>query len=152
MKRPTVGKLRRVPWLRSAFVWMLAVLLLAGAATYSQGTRYAISGNNFFAAAETLPAAVDSPCASAGQDSAAQDSGAITPVHQACPAGPDASAEDCCGRGQAPRGEPAPLRTGAVDPPAVLHWEPGGAHAAAPPTEEPEFRALTLAQLSVSRT
>lgn len=152
MKRPTVGKLRRVPWLRSAFVWILAVLLLTAAATYSHGTRYAISGNNFFATAEALPAGMDNPCASAGNDSGTQESGPASPVHRACPAGPDSSAEDCCGRGQAPRGEPVPLRTGAVDPPPMPHREPGGAHAAATPTEEPEFSALTLAELSVSRT
>lgn len=152
MKRPAVGKLRRVLWLRSAFVWMRAVLLLAGAATYSHGTRYAISGNNFFATAETLPAGMDSPCASAGNDSVTQGSGAVAPVHQACPAGPDSSAEDCCGRGQAPRGEPAPLRTGAVAPPPVLHREPGDLGPAAVAPHEPEFRALTLAELSVSRT
>lgn len=152
MKRPAVGKLRRVPWLRSAFVWMLAVLLLAGAATFSHGTRYAISGNNFFATAEALPAGVDSPCATAGNNSVAQDSEPVAPVHQACPAGPDSSAEDCCGRGQAPRGEPAPLRTGAVDPPPVLHREPADAGPAAVAPQEAEFRALTLAELSVSRT
>lgn len=131
---------------------MLAVLLVAGAATYSQGTRYAISGNNFFATTEALPTVVDSPCASAGSNIVAQDSGSVAPVHQACPAGPDSSAEDCCGRGQAPRGEPAPLRTGAVDAPSVLHREPGDLGLAAVAPEEPEFRALTLAQLSVSRT
>ena len=58
---------------------------------------------------------------------------------------------DCCERRQAPRGEPAPLRTGAVDAPSLLLREDGG-EVLSPAPSEPDLPALTVIQLSVSRT
>lgn len=44
-------------------------------------------------------------------------------------AGPAVAAEeldkDCCERRQAPRSDPAPVRSGTVDPPALTGWQPG---------------------------
>jgi hypothetical protein len=72
--------------------------------------------------------------------------------HQAGPLlDPESVERDCCERRQAPRGEPAPLRTGAVNVPSVLLWEAVG-EVLYPVPSEPDLPALTVIQLSVSRT
>ena len=129
--------------LRGHLVWILAVLLLVGAASYSHGSRYAIVGHGY-----SQSAAAESVAAEAtGQ--------AVGPA-----AGPSAnqpsdreSVEDgCCERRQAPRSEPVPLRTGAVEPPSLLHSQPGPAVLSGILPAEPGLPALTVVQLSISRT
>jgi hypothetical protein len=74
-------------------------------------------------------------------------------VQQAGPAaGTQEVEKDCCGRRQAPRSEPAPVRTGAVDQPSltVSQAEDGVISGAVPP--EPDLPALTVVKLSISRT
>ena len=142
--------LRRVGVLRSHLVWILAVLLLAGAASYSQGSRYAIVGHGY------------SQSAGAGQgaQAAAQAVGQATAQAVGQAAGPSAnqssdrdSVEDgCCERRQAPRSEPVPLRTGAVEPPSLLHSQPGPAVLSGILPAEPDLPPLTVVQLSISRT
>ena len=142
--------LRRVGVLRSHLVWILAVLLLAGAASYSQGSRYAIVGHGY------------SQSAGAGQgaQAAAQAVGQATAQAVGQAAGPSAnqssdreSVEDgCCERRQAPRSEPVPLRTGAVEPPSLLHSQPGPAVLSGILPPEPDLPPLTVVQLSISRT
>ena len=142
--------LRRVGVLRSHLVWILAVLLLAGAASYSQGSRYAIVGHGY------------SQSAGAGQgaQAAAQAVGQATAQAVGQAAGPSAnqssdreSVEDgCCERRQAPRSEPVPLRTGAVEPPSLLPSHPGPAVLSGILPPEPDLPALTVVQLSISRT
>ncbi|MFJ6028772.1 hypothetical protein ACIQCN_15030 [Pseudarthrobacter sp. NPDC092424] len=128
MRRPTVSPLRRLRSLRSLFVCVLAALLLTGTATYSHGTRYDLPGNNLPAAAAGTSA--DEPGASSDPEELSDDSE----------------------RRFAPRGEPAPLRTGVVDPPQLLHRLPGDAVLSTGPPAQPESHALTLAELSISRT
>lgn len=123
MRRPAVGLLRRIQWLRSVLVCLLAAVLLTGAATYSQGTRYDLPGSNFAQASSV-----------------------------ASEAEPETMTDDCREPRHAPRGEPAPLRTGAVDPPPLVQWQPGGAVPSTGPPAEPEVHALTLTELSISRT
>ena len=138
--------LRRVGVLRSHLVWILAVLLLAGAASYSQGSRYAIVGHGY------------SQSAGAGQGAQAAAQAVAQAAGQA--AGPSAnqpsdreSVEDgCCERRQAPRSEPVPLRTGAVEPPSLLHSQPGPAVLSGILPAEPDLPPLTVVQLSISRT
>ena len=134
--------LRRVGVLRSHLVWILAVLLLAGAASYSQGSRYAIVGHGY------------SQSAGAGQG--AQTAGQAVGQAAGPSAGPSSDPEymedNCCERRQAPRSEPAPLRTGAVDPPSLLHSHPGPAVLSGILPPEPDLPPLTVVQLSISRT
>lgn len=114
--------------LRGSFVWLLLVLLLAGAASYSHGSRYAI-----------VP------------DHAPVRAGEV--VHQAGPAaGAEELGKDGCERRKAPRSQPAPVRSGAVDPPALTGRQPqvGMPSLVAPP--DPDLPALTVVKLSISRT
>lgn len=135
--------LRRVGMLRSHLVWILAVLLLAGAASYSHGSRYAIVGHGYSqsAAAESVAAeATGQAVGQAGGPSAGPSSD------------PESMEDKCCERRKAPRSEPVPLRTGAVDPPSLLHGQPGPAILAGNLPPEPDLPALTVVQLSISRT
>lgn len=146
---------------RNAFVWILVALLLTGAASYTHGSRYAIVGHGPFqsvgaqsAGPEGLeavaPPAATSPSPS---DSPASASEAVRAVHQAGVfVDPESMERDCCERRYAPRSEPAPLRTAAVDPPSLLQWQPGGAVLSSTIPPEPDLPALTVVQLSVSRT
>lgn len=131
MRRPAVSLLRRIRWLRSVLVCILAAVLLTGAATYSQGTRYDLPGSHFpTAAAAPVAPSADEPGESNDPEKLSDDS------------------EPRC----APRGEPAPLRTGAVDPPASLHRLPGDAALSSTVPEAPDLPALTVVKLSISRT
>ncbi len=122
---PSLGMLRCLVSLRSAFVCFLAALLLTGAASYTHGSRYAIVGHSPFQSVGTpspgpegveagaLPAAT-SPGPGEARSSASQ---AVRVVHQAGPCSdPESMERDCCERRQAPRGEPAPLKTGGGGP------------------------------------
>lgn len=153
--------LRCIFSLRSAFVWPLVALLLVGAASYTHGSRYALVGHNTFqtvGAASAGPDGVEAVVRPAAtppgpgdtRDSASQ---AVRAVHQANPfVEPESMERDCCERRHAPRGEPAPLRTGAVDPPVMLLWQQGDAVLSSVVPPEPDVPALTVVELSVSRT
>ena len=135
--------LRRVVVLRGHLVWILAVLLLVGAASYSHGSRYAIVGHGY-----SQSAAAESVAAEATGQAVGQTAGPS--------AGPSSDPEymedNCCERRQAPRSEPAPLRTGAVDPPSLLHRQPGPAVLSGNLPPVPDLPVLTVVQLSISRT
>lgn len=130
------GVLRSPTSLRSLFVWLLLTLLLAGAASYTHGTRYAIVPGCF-------------------PIQAIHDPGPAEVPPQAKPAvsvsGTEESGKDCCQNRHAPRGEPTP-RTGFGDSPSVAHQYPGDAliNNTAPP--KPDLPALTVVELSISRT
>lgn len=153
LRRSSLGTLRCPVSLRSLFVWLLLALLLTGAASYTNGSRYAIvpdhgpvqsTGNQ--GAKGALPQAEPA-------DTSASPVQAARVIRQAGPAlGTEEAEKDCCERRQAPRGEPAPIRTGAIDPPSATHQHPGEAppDGAAPP--EPDLPALTVVELSISRT
>ncbi|KQR64124.1 hypothetical protein ASF98_11485 [Arthrobacter sp. Leaf337] len=57
-----------------------------------------------------------------------------------------------CERRQAPRSEPAPIRTGAVDPPSVTSQQHGDRVISGAVPPEPDLPALTVIRLSISRT
>ena len=149
--------LRRVGVLRSHLVWILAVLLLAGAASYSQGSRYAIVGHGY---SQSAGAEQGAQAAAQAVAQAAETVGQAVGQATGQAAGPSAnqssdreSVEDgCCERRQAPRSEPVPLRTGAVEPPSLLHSQPGPAVLSGILPAEPDLPPLTVVQLSISRT
>lgn len=144
--------------LRSLFVWLLLTLLLTGAASYTSGSRYAIvPGCGPVQTADDLgpqelppPAELAANPAADPSVSTSQSTGA---THHAAPSsGTEEVERDCCQRRHAPRGEPVPMRTGALDPPSVNYQQPGDAllNGAEPP--EPGLPALTVVELSISRT
>lgn len=149
----TPGTLRRLRWLRSLFLWPLMVLLLAGAASYTHGSRYALVHGQ--PAAQVLQVLQVPPQEQPGvaRNSSLPAAAEATVVHKATQfvAG-QAMEKDDCERRQAPRGEPAPLKTGTVDPPSLSRPHPleGETSGLAPP--EPELPALTVVALSISRT
>lgn len=151
-----LGMLRSTVSLRSAFVWLLLALLLAGAASYTHGSRYAIVPNHGPVqsmggqATEEVPLkAGNAAIPSDTSDSAFQARGIV----QAGPtAGTEEAEKDCCERRQAPRSEPAPIRTGAVDPPSLTSQQPGDRMLSGPVPPEPDLPAPTVIKLSISRT
>lgn len=151
---PALGLLRCLVALRGVFVWLLLVLLIAGAASYTAGTRYGlVPGHSpaqggqtaghvtLRAIADAVPAA---PSASAAQS--------VRVVHEAGPSAEPAELENEGQRIKAPRGEPVPVRTGAVDPPSLIQRLPGGSLHSSGVPPEPELPALTVVELSISRT
>lgn len=155
------GMLRRLGLLRSALACILLALLVAGAASYTHGSRYALVGHGPFLAAppqvpasfaaltEETPEAADLP---AGETVPASDAAGVPVTHYAGPQPDSESLErDCCERRLAPRGEPVPLRTGAVDAPFSSPQQVSGEVSALAP-RAPDLSALTVIQLSVSRT
>lgn len=151
----SLGMLRRQVSLRGVFVWLLLALLLAGAASYTYGSRYAIvhgHGPVQSAAAEGLVPPQPETTASRS-DTPASASQAVRVVHEAGPSvEPEELEKDCCERNKAPRGEPVPVRTGAVDPPSLTHRLPGDAILAGNVPPEPGLPALKVVELSISRT
>lgn len=153
----SLGMLRSPVSLRSLFVWLLLALLLTGAASYTYGSRYSIvPGYGPVQTADDLgPEGVPpraEPTASPADTSisTSQSTGAL---HRAAPSlGTEELERDCCQRRHAPRGEPVPIRTGALDPPSVTQQPPGDAllNGTAPP--EPDLPTLTVVELSISRT
>lgn len=153
----SLGMLRSPASLRSLFVWLLLALLLTGAASYTHGSRYAIvPGHGPVQTTDHQgPQEVRSQAepAASPADTSPSTSQSTGPVHRAAPShGTEEVEKDCCQRRHAPRGEPAPVRTGALDPPTVTYQQPGEAllNGAAPP--EPDLPALTVVELSISRT
>jgi len=130
------GKAVRVPGaLRILLGWLLLAALLAAAVSYSQGTRYALVMQDH---------AASSVSATDGHD--------VGEGNQAASCPEDSTQHHaCCGRYPAARSEPVPTKAAAPDPPTAA----GAAereHAAAAQETEPRPRALTLEQLSISRT
>ena len=156
-----LGLLRCLVSLRSAFVWILLTLLLAGASSYTHGSRYALVGHGPLQAVGAPSAdpegveAVAPPTANSLSPGGTPESAsqAVRAVHQAGPfVDPESMERDCCERRHAPRGEPAPLRTGAADPHSLLQWQPDDAVLSSIVPPEPDLPALTVVQLSISRT
>jgi hypothetical protein len=150
---PALGLLRCLVSLRGVFVWLLLVLLIAGAASYTAGTRYAlVPGHSPVLGGQT---AGDVPLrAIADADPAAPSASAaqsVRVVHEAGPSAEPAGLENDGERIKAPRGEPVPVRTGAVDPPSLIQLPGGSLHSHDVPPE-PELPALTVVELSISRT
>lgn len=153
----SLGMLRRPVSLRGVFVWLLLALLLTGAASYSHGSRYALvpGHSSFQSAGEQGVSAVPpqaEPAASPA-DTSASASQAVRAVHQAGPfVEPEEVEKDCCERRPAPRSEPAPVRTGAVDPPSLTYRLPGDGILSSVVPPQPDLPAPTVVKLSISRT
>jgi hypothetical protein len=153
----SLGMLRCPVPLRSLFVWLVLVLLLTGAASYTHGSRYAIVPDHGSVQSTAAQAARGAPShaetAATSADTSASAVQAPPFIQEAGPTlGSEEAEKECCERRQAPRSEPAPVRTGAVDPPPLTLQHPGEAlpDGAAPP--EPGLPALTVVELSISRT
>lgn len=86
------------------------------------------------------------PAAHAGVSPAGQPTG-LSGRATGFSVGPAVPVQECCIRPSAPRGEPAPLKTGVPEPLFLTHGMPAadGIPAAVPP--EPVLRALTVVQL-----
>ena len=154
----TLGMLRSPVSLRGVFVWLLLSLLLAGAASYTHGSRYAIvPGHDHFQTVGEQSLGLVPPqrqAAASSGDTSASVSQIIRVVHEAGPfVDPEALPKDRCERRQSPRSEPAPLRTGAVDPPSLTPRQQAGDgifYSVLP--QAPDLPALTVVELSISRT
>lgn len=150
-----LGLLRCLVALRSVFVWLLLVLLIAGAASYTAGSRYALvpgHGPVQSAGGQTageVPVQAITEAGPAEPSSSASQS--VRVIHEAGPSEP-AGLEKEGERSKAPRGEPVPVRTGAVDPPSLIQRLPGGSLHSSDVPPEPELPALTVVDLSISRT
>lgn len=152
----SMGKLRCLTGLRSLFVWLLLALLITGAASYTHGSRYAIVPSHGLVQATDQQRPHDAPQTGPAVGSPATPASASQVTGAAHRAGPSLGAEeaekDCCERRHAPHGEPAPIRTGALDPPSTAHPEPGDGVAGGTAPPEPDLPALTVIKLSISRT
>jgi hypothetical protein len=142
---------------RSVFVWLLLVLLIAGAASYTSGSRYALVPGHGPVQSAAEQAAAEVPARaniSAGPaEPAASAPHSVRVIHEAGPSAEPAGLEREGERSKVPRGEPVPVRTGAVDPPSLIQRLPGGTlHSASDVPREPELPALTVVDLSISRT
>ena len=151
---------------RSALMWLLLVLLVAGAASYSQGSRYALaaqSGPFLSVGSEPVNPAVSptetretdsEPLMQAAADAPqspdadpARDTRSATPCLDTRP-----KHQHCYAWYLAPRGEPSPLRAAALEPPPLMSLScPDVIKGSAPSPDEP-IQALTVIQLSISRT
>ena len=151
-----LGMLRCPVSLRSVFVWLLLALLLAGAASYTHGSRYAIVPEHGPVQTTEEWAAAEVPLHAEMAASAAETSAPALQTRGVVQVGPAAGTEevekDCCERRHAPRGEPAPVRTGAVDPPSFIGQQPGDRMTSGAVPQEPGLPALTVIKLSISRT
>lgn len=154
----SLGMLRCPLSLRGVFVWILLSLLLAGAASYTHGSRYAIvpGDNPFQVVGEHGLEPVPPPgeAATSSGDPSASVSEIVRVVHEIGPfVDPESLPKDLCERRQAPRSEPAPLRTWAVDRPSLTHrQQPGEGIFSSVLPPAPDLPALTVVELSISRT
>ncbi len=150
---PALGLLRCLVSLRGVFVWLLLVLLIAGAASYTSGSRYAlVPGHSPVQGGPTAGHEPLQAIAGAGPaEPSASASQSVRVIHEAGPSEP-AGLEKEGERSKAPRGEPVPVRTGAVDPPSLIQRLPGGSLHSSDVPPEPELPALTVVDLSISRT
>lgn len=137
--------------LRSIFLWLLLALLLTGAASYTNGSRYAIVPAHSpvqsvgVQGTGAVPLQAESAAIPAGNS--AWEQRAVRAVHHAGPCADPEALER-----QAPRSEPSPLRTGAVDPPTLTYRQTGGGMFFSDIPPEPDLPALTVIELSISRT
>src|SRR5687767_10301793 len=112
-----LGLLRCLAALRSVFVWLLLVLLIAGAASYTAGTRYALVPGYGPVQSEGgqanggVPPQAETAAGQAGPSVAASQF--VRVIHEAGPSAEPAGLEKEGERSKAPRGEPVPVRTGA---------------------------------------
>ena len=144
------GTLRRHISPRSVLTWFLLAVLVTGAASYCLGSRYAIVPGHaaLYSAPHQDPAIAPSPANTASSSAAV---GVIQ--HEPRFEEQKMPQQECCERRSAPRSEPAPLRTGVTDLPAMTHrlcCADGPLSAVTSP--EPGPPALTIIQLSISRT
>lgn len=149
----------RIP-LRRIFAWMLSILLLTGAASYSQGSRYALVEHgpalspvkNQSGGFTRVPSAAAPPASNEALPVLAA-SRTATVVHEVLTLVESGSLErDCCGGQPAPRSKPVPVRTVAVDPPSMILRQPRDALSPVNAPPGPESVALTALDLSISRT
>lgn len=151
-----LGVLRCPVSLRSVFVWLLLVLLLAGAASYTHGSRYAIVPGHGPVQTTEESAAAEVPLHAETAASDVETSASALQTRGVVQIGPAAGTEevekDCCERRHAPRSEPAPVRTGAVDPPSLTSQQPGDRMTSGAVPPMPDLPALTVIKLSISRT
>lgn len=151
-----LGVLRCPVSLRSVFVWLLLALLLAGAASYTHGSRYAIVPEHGPVQTTEEWATAEAPLHVEAAASAAATSASALQTRGVVQVGPTAGTEevekDCCERRHAPRSEPAPVRTGAVDPPSLTSQQPADRMTSGAVPQEPGLPALTVIKLSISRT
>lgn len=154
LNRSPLQLLRCVGSLRSVFVWLLLVLLLTGAASYTHGSRYAlVPGHGPVQTAGTQGLKIAPPQAESEAGPAGSAVPAVRAVQHAGPSiEPEELEKDCCERRLAPRGEPVPVRNGVVDPPTVAHGQPGDAILRSALPSVPDVPGLTVVQLSISRT
>ena len=152
----SLGILRCPVSLRSVFVWLLLALLLTGAASYTHGSRYAIVPGHgpVHSAGEQGVQGVPPQAENATSPAftSASASQAIRVVEAGLFVEPEELEKDCCERRQAPRSEPAPVRTGAVDPPFLTHRQSGEGILSSVVPPAPDLPALTVVKLSISRT
>ncbi|MDP9989011.1 hypothetical protein QMY03_09300 [Arthrobacter sp. KFRI-F3372] len=148
--------LRRPVPLRSVFVWLLLALLLAGAASYTKGSRYALVPAHGPVQPEGEQAVETKPRAeitASPPDTPPPALQAIRVVHEVGEfVEPKELEKDGSERRRAPRGEPVPVRTGVVDPPSLTQHQPGNGILSSIDPLEPELPALTVVDLSISRT
>lgn len=148
--------LRRPVPLRSVFVWLLLALLLAGAASYTKGSRYTLvpfHGPVQPRGEQAAEAAMHQEITANPADMPPPASQAVRVVHDADQFVESKELEkDGSERRRAPRGEPVPVRTGVVDPPSPTQHQPGDEILSSIEPLEPELPALTVIDLSISRT
>lgn len=136
-------------------MWLLLSLLLAGAASYTHGSRYAIvPGHGPFqsVAEQRLDPVPPQGDVASSRDTSSSGSQIVRAVHEVGPV-LDTGTLEHCERRQSPRSEPAPLRTGAVDPPSLTRWQqPGDGIFFSVRRPAPDLPALTVVELSISRT
>lgn len=140
--------LRRGGPLRIVFVSLLLALLVASAAAYTHGTRYALIGHN---TPESAPNPVSLVSAPQHATPSADPDALPAPAQARNTTDWETGQNGCCERRPAPRSEPAPLRTDAAGPSATApRNQASGVVQHAPP--EPDLPTLTVVSLSVSRT
>lgn len=139
-------------------MWLLLSLLVAGAGSYTHGSRYAlVPGHDTFQRVGEQGPALAPPrgeaAASPGGPSASA-SQTVSVVHEVGPfVDREVLPKDRCERQQCPRSEPAPLRTGAADLPCLTRRQhPGDGIVSSVLPPEPDLPALTVVELSISRT
>jgi hypothetical protein len=144
---------RPVP-LRGLFVWLLLILLLTGAASYTHGSRYALvpAHSPFQSASKQGIESMPPESAASPAGTSARASQVLRVVEAGPSVEPGALEKECCEPRLAPRGEPAPVRTGAVDPLSLTHRDPGDRILSRVVPPEPDLSALTVVRLSISRT
>ena len=162
------SRLRRRGAPRSILVWLILASLVVGAAAYSQGSRYALLAGQH-SAQTTAQTASENPDSAARQNTAVRTEILQNTVVQPFPTVAvrmdhlhqrafhcnerGQQRQDCCVQYHAARGEPSPVRAPALDPPAATTGPLPCPDPAGPaPSQDSRRLALSLTQLSISRT